>query len=120
MKEFESRQIVNSQGLSHAETQDIVLFSGTPAYSAILKLMEGMLDEASAAAVKVPIHEREKRMALLDQASAMAELFAGLKEKITYLVADHLGMMQKREVELAMQDQQNIEDIIASEINQGR
>jgi hypothetical protein len=131
MKEFESRPrtqdppkttIGSSQvvDLSLAEKQDLVLFTGTPAYSAICKLMESMLVEARDEAVTIPAHLRDERLAALDQATAMAELYTKLKAKMTYLVAEHLGLMQRKEAEAALEDWEMLESIILDPINQGR
>lgn len=105
--------------LSLAEKQDLVLFSGTPAYAAILKLMEAMLVEARDEAVLISPSKREERLAALDTAHAMSQCFLGLKQKIRFLVDEQLGEFKRREVEQTLQEQSALEDIIFSEINSG-
>ncbi len=105
--------------LTLAEKQDLVLFSGTPAYSAILKLMEAMLVEARDEAVLISPAKRDERLAALDTAHAMSQCFLRLKEKITYLVDEHLGEFKRMEAERAMEEQQNIEALILDPINAG-
>ena len=131
MKEFESRpqkqdvpkttigstQLVD---LSLYDKQQLVLFAGTPAYSAILKLMEVMLVEARDAAVLADPAVPAAQLAALNKAHAMAALFVSLKEKITYLVEEHLGLMSRKEAEVAMEDREMIESVIFDQINQGR
>jgi hypothetical protein len=106
--------------LTLQERQDLVLFSGTPAYAAIRKLLESMLVEARDEACLIPAHERDKRLAALDQATAIATVYSRLSEQINYLVEEHLGLMQRKEAEVAMEDQDLLESIIMDPINQGR
>lgn len=130
MKEFESRprtpnvpkttigstQIVD---LTLGEKQDLVLFSGTPAYSAVCKLMETMLVESRDEAVLADPANPAAQLSALNTAHAMAKLYTKLKENITYLVAEHLGLMQRKEAEAAMEDQTMLEEIISSQFSQG-
>jgi hypothetical protein len=131
MKEFESRPRIQEPlkttigatqiiDLSLADKQQLVLFSSTPAYHAIRKLLETMLVEARDEACTIPAHEKDKRLAALDQATAIATVYTKLSEKITYLVEEHLGLMQLKEAEAAMEDREQIEGIIFDQINQGR
>jgi hypothetical protein len=131
MKEFESRPRIQDApkttigstqlvDLTLQERQDLVLFSGTPAYHAIRKLLETMLVESRDEACTIPAHERDERLAALDQATAIATVYTKLSEKITYLVEEHLGLMQLKEAEAAMEDREQIEGIIFDQINQGR
>ena len=55
----------------------------------------------------------------LDQATAMATLYTEFKAKISFLLAEHFGLMQRKEAELAQQDQAQIEEIILGQMNQG-
>lgn len=105
--------------LSVSEKQDLVLFSGTPAYKAILKLMETMLVEARDEAVLIAPSKRDERLAALDTAHAMSQCFLRLKEKIRYITDEHLGLIKQAEAEKALEEQNNLEDILFSEINSG-
>lgn len=109
-----------SADLSLAEKQDLVLFSGTPAYSAILKLMETMLVEARDEAVLISPAKRDERLAALDTAYAMSLCFLRLKEKISFLVEERLGEFKHQEAQRALEDQENLEAIILDPINAGR
>jgi hypothetical protein len=106
--------------LTLAEKQDLTLFSGTPAYAAIQKLLELMLIEARDAAALIPPHKRDERLAALDTAYAVSKVMLELKEKISYLVGEHLGLLKQKQATEDMQDQAMLEDIIMSPINQGR
>lgn len=102
-----------------AMKQDLVLFSGTPAYQAILMLMENMLIEARDEAVLIPPAKREERLAALDTAHAMSLCFLRLKEKITYLVDERLGEFRREAAEDALKDEAALEAIILNPINAG-
>lgn len=111
-----STQIVD---LSLAEKQDLVLFSGTPAYSAILRLMETMLVEARDEAVLASPANQSEQLAALNIAHAMSKLYVGLKRRMTFLVEEHLGSIKHKAAEEAMLDQQNLASILLDPINAG-
>lgn len=106
--------------LSFSEKQDLVMFSGTPAYTAILKLMETMLVEARDEAVLADPANPAAQLAALNTAHAMGKLFLGVKEKLNFLVEEHLGILKQRDAEAAMDDQERFEAIVLDPINQGR
>lgn len=105
--------------LSLSEKQDLALFSGTPAYAAILKLMELQLIEARDAAILTDPAEPAKQIAAINIAHAMAKCFLGLKQRMEYLVAEVHGEIKKKQVQLDMEDHEKLEEIILGQSSGG-
>lgn len=128
-KEFESRireatpatTIGNNKSveLSLAERQDLILFSATPACSAIYKLLEKILVEARDEAVRIPSGQREERLAALDTAHAAGQIIIKLKQEVRYMVDEHLGRLKQDEQQRDLEDRAEIENIIFAPENLG-
>lgn len=106
--------------LPNSSKQDLVLFSSSPAYSSLKKLIEMMLVEFRDDAVRLPVHKKDERLAALDLASAAEQIYLRLIEKMTYLVEEEIGHAKSKDADAAMQDRDYIESVLFHQINQGR
>jgi hypothetical protein len=103
--------------LTEPERMNLVLLASSPNYDTLKKLFEMEVIQARDEAMAVPPHEKEKRLALMDVAYAIAQFSTHVQQRIESAILEHKGAIAVAAAREATQDRNFIEKVILNQFS---
>lgn len=102
--------------LTEIEKIDLVVFSSMPVAETLFRIMEDEILEARDLAMATDPVNVKQVLALQAEAHAMARFYTRIRNKIEGSKVEHFGNIAAKAVEEAIQDQDELENLIISNL----
>lgn len=98
--------------LNASEKMDLTVFGATPTAKLLFKLMEIIVVRARNDAMRCPPDNRDKRISLLDIATAKDDFYKELRGEIEIATQEHILDIRIKAQQEELKDQAKLEEII--------